>query len=501
MKQIKISLLLGSVGMLFLASCTKRLDKNPYSSIALGQAFQSVKDAQSWNNGLYSNLRGNVYGIYTFSTDVQGDQLNASLDFGNRNGNPHRWNNWTSDDYTIRDVWAGYYGAMKNLNAAIDGFGAITPASPAEAANLNRYKGDAYLARAFYYHQLVQLYAKPYEPATAATDLGVPLVIKYNVSAQPSRATVKAVYDQIISDITNAKSLLSAVNGAQGSTRFTKDAVSALEARVRLSMQDWTGAKAAADAVIASGTYPLITDQAAYTAYWATDTKTETIFQLQTIAPSELANTNSIYLGYIPSTGRFDPDFIPSQWVVDMYDNADIRKAAYFKQLPLTVQGTAYNNVWLVNKYPGNPALFTGANTNYENAPKVFRVAELYLISAEAGARAGGTAATDALNKLNALRTARGLAPLSGLTGTALMSAIQDERFRELAFEGFRLLDLKRWHMPMQRHDPQSTAYLTPGPDYFNKSVPADDPKFVWAIPANDMTVNPNLRGQQNPGW
>lgn len=497
MKQYKMKFLIGCLALFVFASCKKQLDKTPFNAIALSESFKTVKDAKTWNNGVYSFLRGRVYGIYTFSTDVQGDQLNATLDFGNRNGAPHRWD-FTSDDYTIRDVWAGYYSGITNLNIQIAGFNQITPASN-EVNELNRYKGDAYLARAYYYHQLVMLFAKPYEPATAASDLAIPLVLQYDVTAQPSRATVKAVYDQILNDIGQAKTLLAGVNGAQGSTRFTKDAVSALEARVRLNMKDWAGAKAAADAVIATGTYPLITTQTAFNDYWGKDTKTESILQLQAIAPSELSNANSIYLGYIPSTKRYDPDFVPSQWVVDKYDNADIRKAAYFAQLPVTIQGTNYNNIWLVNKYPGNPALFTGANTNYQHAPKVLRIAEMYLISAEAGANIGGASGTDALAKLNALRTARGLPALVGLTGTALMNAIKDERFRELAFEGFRLLDLKRWHEPMVRHDPQNTNMLATGANYFTLSIPADHPKFVWGLPANDVTVNRNL--QQNPGW
>ncbi|HEV8286567.1 MAG TPA: RagB/SusD family nutrient uptake outer membrane protein [Chitinophagaceae bacterium] len=498
MKQFKIKFLAGSLIIFFLASCSKQLDKIPYNSIALSEAFQTVKDAKTWNTGLYSNLRGRVYGIYTFTTDVQGDQLNASLDFGNRNGAPHRWD-FTSDDYSIRDIWSGYYSALTNVNISIDGFNKIVPANATETGDLNRYKGDAYLARAFYYHQLIQLFAKPYEPATAASDLGVPLVLEYNISAQPERATVKAVYDQILSDINQAKTLLSAVSGVQGSTRFTKDAVTALEARVKLNMQDWAGAKAAADVLISSATYPLINTQAAFTSYWQTDTKTETILQLQTIAPSELANANSIYLGFIPSTSRYTPDFIPSQWVVDKYEATDIRKAAYFAQKPLTIQGASYSNVWLVNKYPGNPALFTGANTNYQHAPKVFRIAEMYLISAEAGARAGGAAETDAQAKLNSLRTARGLTALSGLTGAALLDAVKDERFCELAFEGFRLLDLKRWHEGFTRHDPQNTNMLTTGANYYTLSIPANSSKFVWGLPANDITINRNL--EQNPGW
>src|SRR6476469_6119066 len=151
MKQHTIKFLTGCLALLVLASCKKQLDKNPFNAIALSASFQTVKDAKTWNNGVYAYLRGRVGGIYTFSTDVQVDQLNATLDFGNRNGAPHRWD-FTSDDYTLRDVWSGYYGAITNLNIQISGFAKITPAST-EVTELNRYKGDAYLARAYYYHQ------------------------------------------------------------------------------------------------------------------------------------------------------------------------------------------------------------------------------------------------------------------------------------------------------------------------------------------------------------
>lgn len=496
MKRFTIKQLFAGLLLLAFASCSKKeLEKNPYNTIALAESFKTLKDAKTWDNGIYSYLRGRVYGIYTFSTDVQSDMLNATLDFGNRNGSPHRWD-FTSDDYTLRDVWAGYYSGITNTNIVIDGYENIKLTLPADIAELDRYKGDAHLARAFYYHQLVQLYAKPYEPATAATDLGVPLVLKYDVNATPARATVKAVYDQILVDLAQAKTLLASVAGAQGSTRFTKDVVTALEARVKLNMQDWAGAKTAADALISSGTYPLITSQSAFNAYWQTDTKTESILQLQTTAPSELANTNNIYLG-LAANGKYTPDFVPSQWVVDMYEPTDIRKAAYFAQLPVRVQGVDYPNTWLVTKFQGNPALFTGTLTNYEQAPKVFRIAEMYLISAEAGAHLNSA---DAIVKLNALRAARGASILATtLTGTPLMNAIKDERTRELAFEGFRLLDLKRWHQGVTRHDPQNTAMLNVGPLYTSLTKPADDPKFVWGIPANDYTINRNI--VQNPGW
>jgi hypothetical protein len=216
--------------------------------------------------------------------------------------------------------------------------------------------------------------------------------------------------------------------------------------------------------------------------------------------PSELSNANAIYLGYNPANLKYTPDFVPQQWVVDIYAAGDIRKAAYLEQKTVLVQGTTYNNVWCINKYPGNPALFTGASTNYQHKPKIFRIAEMYLISAEAAAQSAGTEAAG-LTTLNLLRTSRGASTLTGLTGTALMNAIKDERVRELLCEGTRLDDLKRWKMGVTRLAPQNTAFLNLGPDFNLKVVPAGDDKFVWAIPKNDITTNPNIASQQNPGW
>lgn len=495
-------LMVGGVSLMLMTSCEKKMDLYPYDSIELSQSFQTINDARAWDNVIFAHLRGRVYGLYMYSQDIQGDQLNATLDYGNRNGAPHRWDNtFLADDYTIRDVWAGYYSTMKNVNAVITGLPTIPTTSAAQEAEIQEYLGNAHLMRAYLYHELAIRYAKPYDPATASSTLGVPLVLEYDPNLKLPRASLQDVYTQILSDISEAKSKLAEVAGEQGSTRFTIDAVKALEARVRLYMQDWPGAKTVADEVINSGTYPLISDVEEYKDYWHVDGYQESIMQLYVAQPNEAANVNNVYLGYNAGLDLFVPDFVPSQWVVDMYEDDDIRKAAYFDTLDIQIQGVVYPNTWLVNKYPGNPALFTGANTNYQHEPKVFRIAELYLISAEAGARMGGAGEADALARLNELRTKRGLAAVSS-SGATLLQDIKDERFRELAFEGQRLFDLKRWNEGFTRRDPQNIEYIqTTGTVFYNLSIAPGHDKFTWGIPTNDLTTNPSLQGQQNSGW
>jgi hypothetical protein len=245
----------------------------------------------------------------------------------------------------------------------------------------------------------------------------------------------------------------------------------------------------------------LYTSASGLLSYWKDDATQETILQSFVSRPLELANTNAIYLGLVPANGKFIPDFIPSKWVIDAYSDADIRKNVYFEKKLCLFQGVDVPDIWLVNKYQGNPLLFTGATTNYQQAPKIFRVAELYLIAAEAAARLGGTNEAAALTHLNNLRVARGLTSLSGINGATLINEIKSERFRELAFEGQRLWDLKRWNEGFTRREPQNLNIIQVGSSFNTLSIAANDPKFIWAIPTNDMTTNPNLAGQQNPGW
>ncbi len=499
MKKISIKNILGLTALLSLGACQKKLDLLPYSSIELSQSFKTVKDATGWNNGLYSDLRARVYGAYMFSQDVQADQLNATLDYGNRNGFPHRWgNSFAASDGALSTAWGNDYTALKNVNLCIQNFPSIPATTTADIATMKKYTGDAYLARAYYYSDLIVRFAKPYEPATAATDLGVPLVLVYDLNGQPARATVKQVYDQILSDIAQAKTLLTTA-GSIAATSFSKDAVLALEARVRLNMQDWTGAMTAANSLITGGVYPLVTTQADLTSMWATDAARETIMQSFVSKPNELSNANNIYLGFVSATSVFDPDFIPTQAMLNMYEAADRRKPAYFAVKPVTINNTSYTTISLVNKYPGNSALFTTSVTNYQHAPKIFRIAEQYLIYAEAAVRAGGATNEGlALTTLNLLRTSRAASTLTGLTGAALLQAVKDERTRELAFEGFRLWDLKRWHQGFTRGTPQNLAAIQQGAEFNLINIAADNYQFVWGIPTNDMSANKSL--VQNPG-
>jgi hypothetical protein len=490
----KINIIVLSLFLIGLSACD--LNRYPFNTIEQSQAFQTVKDATTLDNAFYSQLRGRVYGIYIASPDIQTDLWHGSLDWGNRRGSVHRWD-FISDDYDIRDIWSGYYGALSNVNNFLDNVDKIVTTSTTESDSINGFKGEAHFFRAYYHEKLVKRFAKDYEPASAATDPGVPIVTHFDLNEKPPRASIADVYAQILSDIAEAKALLKR-RGSLGASRVTLDAVTALEARVYLDTHKYTEAVNAANTLINSGTYPLVNTEAALRSLWTNDATSETIFLLFASQPSELSSAMNYYLGYSAANRKYTPDFIPEKWIVDLYDDADIRKAVYFAKLPTFIQGKDYE-LYLFNKFPGNPTLFTAANSNYQHRPKVFRIAEAHLIKAEALAWSGDD--PNALAALNVLRTNRGLAALSGLTGDNLKKEIKNERTRELLGEGGRLDDLKRWKQGVQRGVPQEATPVVSGPSGSELNKPANDDKFVWAIPSRDILTNPNLKDSQNPGW
>ena len=537
-KLVKILLVLFVAGSLF-SSCD--MDRFPENSIIVQEALLTIEDARNWDNGIMTFFRGRQYGIFSFSQDLQVDYFNALAGFGNRGGMVHSWL-FTSTDVTIRDVWFGYYRALLNINHFInsmpefiedgryvvfyaDGRTVNETATNANRTELDRLIGNAHLARAFYYHQLALRWSRPFNPATAATELSVPLVLEFDTNYRPARATLQQVYGQILNDIAIARTRLAGVPGTPRAARFNIDIVNALEARVRLHMQDWDEAYRLANLLITPGLYPLETTAAGMERLWITDNSNEVIMQSPISAPAELPasgnalGTANIFTNMWPFVGRqpggeFRPDFAPTQWVIDKFAANDLRRAVYFTQGTISVEGVIVPDAYVMTKFRGNPAIpgsqtgSPGAQVAAHNAhaPKVFRVAEMYLIAAEAAVMSAAIPDAQGLARLNDLKTARGLDPLpAGTSGTVLRDAIREERGRELAFEGFRLWDLRRWGVEMNLRIPQpNVAIILAGGTGFGptfrpeQSILTGD-KAVWGLPSQDITVNPNLI--QNPGW
>lgn len=481
-KKYKIFAVIVSLILLF-PSCN--LDELPKDSIGLDDAWQSVDDAKNFRTGIYSYFRSINGGLYSYIPDYQSDLFNATSGYGNRGGDIHRWD-FNSSQYDIEDTWQYNYYTINNCNNIINNIDKVTEDDPILAT----IKGEAYLMRAICYHTLAVRFAKDYDPSTAVSDLGLPLVYKNDPNEKPSRSTLKATYSQIKEDITEARKYLT-TPGTVNSEYFTVDVIDAFEARVDLYMHKYTEAVNLAKNIIS--TYTLIQSESRFKDMWLNDNGSEIIFKTF-MSTDERANAMSSFLSYSTSATAFQPDFVPSQWVLDLYEDNDIRKGTYFMKARIVSNNIEANDVYMLNKYPGNPAL---KKTPYEyyHMWKVFRAAEAYLIAAEASYLGGDE--PNAIKYLNDLRGKRGASQLNGLSGNALFDAIKKEWIREFIGEGQRLNDLKRWGDGMRRHDPQNTSILMTGNDYTTFSVESNDYRFVWEIPANDLKANSNLK----PNW
>ena len=100
------------------------------------------------------------------------------------------------------------------------------------------------------------------------------------------------------------------------------------------------------------------------------------------------------------------------------------------------------------------------------------------------------------------MRRSRGLTTDVTATGSALFTEIQNERNRELAFEGFRLADIKRWNLGVVRGTPQNMDIIitTPPADYYQLNIAPGNNKLTWAIPEVNINYE-NGKWTQNPGW
>ena len=116
--------------------------------------------------------------------------------------------------------------------------------------------------------------------------------------------------------------------------------------------------------------------------------------------------------------------------------------------------------------------------------PKPFRLAEQYLIRAEAYCRMGTAYYGKAGIDISTLRMARysSYGGSTTLTEENWFKTVSEERMKELFMEGFRLNDLKRWHEGFERKEQTST--VSPGNTL---KLEKDDPRFVWPIPQREL--------------
>lgn len=492
------------------------MEKYPYNAVEESQYMTSLNDFANARVGLYSYYRSITTGGYILTPEFQCDDFLATADYSNSYGNQYRWD-FQSSDGNIQSFWSTYYALIARCNYFIDSYNKIKDTEVIEAGDMptvEAYVAEAYFTRAYSYLQMAGLFCKAYNASTAETDLGLPLQLTYAptsvASTYPGRSSLKATYAQIMDDIDNAAALINPslilAGGQQAINYISADVVTALKARAALQMKDYATAVTASTSLIDGGKYPLISDADQFRSMWVNDMGTEVMWQIYMSADELGSATGTAFWGqYKEDPSQVRTDFLPSQKLIDLYDATDIRLNAFFAPLYLTVSSGAGANVLIFDKFPGNPDIYTTVNVDnhYVNKSKPFRIAEQYLIAAEAYAAQGNLEAAKYLNALKKSRIA-GYTDKEYNSTDLMMVEIRDERHKELVAEGFRLVDLKRWGLGVERANAYQDANLTmlPGANQTTAlTKSADDFRMVWPIPKAETDVNPQIKNQQNPGY
>ena len=498
MKNILKYFLVGGAAVTMFSSCD--LNLLPTTDIAYeegSELFLTENDVAAFQNGVMASYRALQYGVYTQTTEVQCDGFNATIDYGNNYGAIHRCDQTlTPGDYDTEAMWENHYAALKNYNIAIANADNVADELKASA---NVLKGIALFCRASSYLTLTRHFGNAYNPSSAATDLSVPLVLKYDQLEKPARATVKAVYDQIINDLEEAEVLLANVPGQVRAQLPTVDAVRALKARYYLDVQDYTNAADAAVSVISSDAgYKLASTTEEMVTEYTNDAGTEPVIQLfASISEGAKGNTIFTAVGNDDKVGKyFAPYFIPSSLLVNAYDATDLRFVNWFTNslYPVKMSGSYYQGVYVFTKYLDNPALHSGSVETGAHAAKPILISEMYLIAAEAYAQAGNASA--AQNVLNQLQAAR-----KAVNTTGTLENIKKEWFRETVGEGLRLACIKRWGdgLATRTGQPGVDNLIMTGAYYNERALAANDHTLNWPVPSYEIKLNANL--VQNPGY
>lgn len=501
---------------------TSCLDKFPGDAILESQGMKTFNDAEQTLTGIYSAyMSGALYsGYLTLLPDIQADLVHAVQGNSNTYGPIWQWDVRPTNK-EIEAVYGSLYTVIARCNFYLDQVAELRESLTDDDSitYLDYYTGEVYCARANAYAELIKCFCEAYDPQAPVEQMGVALDSTYFGAKPQKRSTLKQSFDFVIRDLNKAEELLDEENDWYTNPYATQASANALHARVALYMQDWDTAIKYATKVIENEAFALSTNafytngadaiQGGTRAYsyfdymWTHDLATEIIWQIGFTPTYYGGALGQVFLNYNNDYVYLYPDYMPSEWVIGLYASSDVRRTAYFRTLQTGYAGNP--SLTLLIKYFGNEADFIPYNIYHVCQPKPMRLAEQYLIRAEAYCRSASKDYGKATADLRELAKARG-ASVSSVSESNWLQVISDERVKELYMEGFRLNDLKRWTGLKE----WKTAYAFKRVTQANAQTGAgstleikkDDYRLVWPIPQHEIEAPGScMAGQQNRGY
>ncbi|GAA4113149.1 RagB/SusD family nutrient uptake outer membrane protein [Aquimarina addita] len=478
-----------------LWSCNDAIDIIQPGELNPNGAFNSVAD-------LNSGLLG-VYDIFDLSPEIQfnavfTDEVAIGFDNGGQGIGDGEYGfrlNAGSDAPT--ENWISFHGALNAANRIISAGENLIP-DEGEENELINILGQAYALRAWAHFHIISYFSTDYADDSALGGFLVDFIP--SVTELLPRSTNGEIFTLIEDDLNKAETMIAAENA---STSVSKDFVVALQARIAAYRQQYALAETLASELIAK--YPLATRDE-YVDVFKDLSNVGVIFKLErTIGdPHDTQNSTGSGFGsgwvganfaFVNGTIDGSPYYEMGRSLFNEIDPLDIRFDVLLNETSI-IHTDDTRDTLVIGKYLGN-------EKELVNDLKVFRVAEMILIRAEALAAAGNIngASNSTAALIKELRDARFGTdqPLPTYASSEeAFGALLDERRIEFAFEGHRWKDLKRMGIRGNRgilRDPSDCAINNAC------SLEPTDYRFTMPIPIIELNANPNIGDQQNPGY
>lgn len=425
-------------------SCDSYLDIKPVGKV-IPTSLDDYRDVMTYAYSTVSSDR-------SLST-VRGDELQLIYDdWGDYIPyyNIFIWNDVNTDQNTNSFSWQHYYKAILNANQVIL---SAEGATDGTQAGIDQLRGEAFLMRAYMHFGLVSLFADTYNSANL-NKKAIPLATTIDVWKNYERNTVGEVYEQIFSDLESGIKLLNVDEQSKGlNYRFSKVSAYGFAARVYAYVGNWE--KAHEYAKKAYDINHTLVDMNSSTA----------------LLPVNYASTENVLAMEQTFVSLLKSRFTISDNLLNAFDKEnDLRFGKYFER-----SGSNYK-----------------CSLGYKIDNKVsMRTSEFYLLLAASEAQVSGgnleTAKTylkELLSKrLKAAFYATEAASIDGMGKDAFLQRVQEERFRELACQGFRWSDLKFFGQPSITKTFNGESFV----------LQKNDARYILPFPVEAVEANPNL--------
>ena len=518
----KIVLVAGAL-VLSMASCTNKLNLTPTNDITSAQvykdaagyktAFAKVYGSFAMTGNQGPNSGGDIQGIDAGTSDFlrlfwKAQELTtdeAVVGWGDPGLPDFHAMNWSANNPMLKGL---YYRSFYQITLCNDFIRQSSDAklaergiSGADAATIKRYRAEARFLRAYQYWALLDLFGRP-AFVTDAEALGASL---------PQQATKAGLFSYIESELKAIEADLAAPKTNEYG-RADQAAAWALLARLYLNAQVYTGTAKNTEAidyskkVIAAG-YSLLSD---YTKLMRADNNIGNTEVILSINYDGLKTQNwggTTFLTHAAIGGNMNSaDFgVGGGWyglrttkrLPQLFTNLNNDTRAQFftngQNLEIAEIGN-FNDGYAVTKFKNIKANGTaGQHPDFVDIDfPIFRLAEQYLIYAEAVLRGGnGGSLSTAVTYINNLRTRASSTQIA--QADLNLDFVLDERGRELYWEGFRRTDLIRYGKFT------GATYLWPWKGGVKDGKTVESFRAVFPIPSDDLVSNPNLT--QNTGY